>query len=224
MSLRFAGLYEQQQSSFKGLLGVLFGGLLLVAVILLFEFGDWRAPLLTILMALAVLTSVLGSLLLTGMTWNVSSFVGAIMMVGIVGEKAVFLIQDAREELRRGMPVAEAWAEASRKRLRAVMMTIFATAFALAPLALALGRGLAASAAAGDRRHRRVRPVEPARSPDSAVALLLARSEGAARGFRGLVARYMPRRLAVRRGFGRSASHWRLASVAVSTPSNRAGF
>ncbi|MFY9550735.1 MAG: efflux RND transporter permease subunit, partial [Thermoanaerobaculia bacterium] len=141
MSIRYAGLYEQQQSSFKGLLGVLFGGLLLVAIILLFEFGDWRAPLLTIVVALAVLTSVLGSLIVTGMTLNVSSFVGAIMMVGIVGEKAVFLIQDARAELRRGVPVADAWAEASRKRLRAVMMTIFATAFALAPLALALGEG-----------------------------------------------------------------------------------
>jgi HAE1 family hydrophobic/amphiphilic exporter-1 len=91
--------------------------------------------------ALAVLTSVLASLLVTGMTLSVSSFVGAIMMVGIVGEKAVFLIQDAREELRRGLPVREAWVEASRKRLRAVMMTIFATAFALAPLALALGEG-----------------------------------------------------------------------------------
>jgi CzcA family heavy metal efflux pump len=141
MSIEYGGLYEQQQSSFKGLLGVLFGGLLLVGVILMFEFGDWRAPLLTILMALAVLTSVLGSLLLTGMTLNISSFVGAIMMVGIVGEKAVFLIHDAREELRRGIPVPEAWAEASRKRVRAVMMTIFATAFALAPLAVALGEG-----------------------------------------------------------------------------------
>jgi CzcA family heavy metal efflux pump len=141
MTLGFGGLYEQQQNSFKGLLGVLFGGLLLVAVVVLFEFGDWRAPFLTVIMALTVLTSVLGSLIVTGMTLNISSFVGAIMMVGIVGEKAVFLIHDAREELRRGMPVREAWAEASRKRLRAVMMTIFSTAFALAPLAIALGEG-----------------------------------------------------------------------------------
>ena len=141
MAVRYAGLYEQQQSSFKGLLGVLFGGLVLVAIILLFEFGDWRAPFLTVVMALTVLTSVLASLIVTGMTLNISSFVGAIMMVGIVGEKAVFLIHDAREELRRGVAVRDAWAEASRKRLRAVMMTIFATAFALAPLAIALGEG-----------------------------------------------------------------------------------
>ena len=141
MSIQYGGLYEQQQASFKGLLGVLFGGLLLVGVVLLFEFGDWRAPLLTIVMAVAVLASVFASLLATGMTFNISSFVGAIMMVGIVGEKAVFLINDAQMELRRGVPVAEAWVIASRKRVRAVMMTIFATAFALAPLALALGRG-----------------------------------------------------------------------------------
>lgn len=141
MSIQFGGLYEQQQASFKGLLGVLFGGLILVGVVLLFEFGDWRAPLLTIVMAVSVLASVFGSLLATGMTFNISSFVGAIMMVGIVGEKAVFLINDAQVELRRGVPVAEAWVIASRKRVRAVMMTIFATAFALAPLALALGEG-----------------------------------------------------------------------------------
>jgi CzcA family heavy metal efflux pump len=141
MSLQFGGLYEQQQASFKGLLGVLFGGLVLVGVVLLFEFGDWRAPLLTIVMAVSVLASVFASLLATGMTFNISSFVGAIMMVGIVGEKAVFLINDAQVELRRGVPVEEAWVIASRKRVRAVMMTIFATAFALAPLALALGRG-----------------------------------------------------------------------------------
>jgi len=141
MSLRYAGLVEQQQASFKELLGVLFGGLLLVSVIVLFQFVDWRAAALTALMAVAVLTSVLGSLILTGMTLNVSSFVGAIMMVGIVGEKAVFLIYDARDALHRGVPVADAWAEASHRRLRAVMMTIFATAFALAPLAFALGEG-----------------------------------------------------------------------------------
>ena len=155
---------------------MLFGGLLLVAVILLFEFGDWRAPLLTVVLALTVLTSVLGSLILTGMTLNISSFVGAIMMVGIVGEKAVFLIHDAREELRRGVPVPEAWAEASRKRVRAVMMTIFATAFALAPLAAGARGGLAAPAAPRDRGHRRIHPLEPARPPDSAVSVLLARS------------------------------------------------
>jgi multidrug efflux pump subunit AcrB len=71
MSIRFGGLYEQQQSSFKGLLAVLLAGLVLVAVVLLFEFGDWRAPLLTALISVAVLASVFGFLLLTGMAFNI---------------------------------------------------------------------------------------------------------------------------------------------------------
>jgi CzcA family heavy metal efflux pump len=141
MSLEFGGLYEQQQNSFKGLLLVLIGGLLLVGVVLLFEFGDWRAPLLTGLIALAVLGGAFGSLILTGMTLNVSSFVGAIMMVGIVGENAVFVIQEARTALLSGATPSDAWRIAANRRLRPVAMTIFATAFALAPLAFALGAG-----------------------------------------------------------------------------------
>ena len=61
-----------------------------------------------------MLAGVFASLLATGMTLNISSFVGAIMMVGIVGENAIFVIHEAREELRRGVPVPEAWADASR--------------------------------------------------------------------------------------------------------------
>ncbi len=141
MSIRFGGLYEQQQSSFKGLLAVLLAGLVLVAVVLLFEFGDWRAPLLTALISVAVLASVFGFLLLTGMAFNISSFVGAIMMVGIVGEKSVFFIHDAREELRGGASPEEAWSKAAVRRFRAVAMTTLAAVFALAPLALGLGAG-----------------------------------------------------------------------------------
>lgn len=141
MSIRFGGLYEQQQSSFKGLLLVLLGGLLLVSVVLLFEFGDWRAPLLTVLIAVAVLAGVFGALLITGMTLNLSSFVGAIMMVGIVGENAIFVIHEARLGLLRGDPVSQAWGRAAKRRARPVAMTILATALALSPLALALGEG-----------------------------------------------------------------------------------
>jgi CzcA family heavy metal efflux pump len=141
MSLEYGGLYAQQQSSFKGLLAVLLAGLALVSVVLLFEFGDWRAPLLTALVALAVLAGAFGALIVTGQSLNISSFVGAIMMVGIVGENAIFVIHEARLELLAGSPVREAWAGASQRRLRPVAMTILATAFALAPLALALGEG-----------------------------------------------------------------------------------
>lgn len=141
MSVEYGGLYEQQQKSFRGLLYVLLAGLVLVAVVVLFEFTDWRAPIVTSVCAAAVLAGVLGALLLTGMTLNISSYVGAIMMVGIVGENAIFVIHEAQLGLRSGKPVREAWTDAAHRRLRPVTMTILATAFALAPLALALGEG-----------------------------------------------------------------------------------
>ncbi len=139
--LDFGGLYQQQQTSFRELLLVLAGGLLLVAIILLFQFGDWRAPLLTAIISVAVLAGSFCALLATGMTLNISSFVGAIMVVGIVGENAIFVIQEARAGLRGGQTAAAAWSFAARRRRRPVVMTILASSFALAPLALALGEG-----------------------------------------------------------------------------------
>lgn len=141
MRIDYGGLYEQQQQSFRGLFYVLLAGLLLVSVVVLFEFADWRAPIITTLCAMAGLAGVLGALLLTGQTLNISSYVGAIMMVGIVGENSIFVIHEAQLALRAGHSVHDAWAEAARRRLRPVAMTILATAFALAPLALAIGQG-----------------------------------------------------------------------------------
>ncbi len=141
ITVRYGGLYEQQQKSFRGLLYVLLAGLVLVAVIVLFEFADWRAPLVTAVCAATVLAGVLAALLLTGQTLNISSYVGAIMMVGIAGENSIFVIHEAKLALGRGLSPGDAWMEAAHRRLRPVSMTILATAFALAPLALALGQG-----------------------------------------------------------------------------------
>jgi CzcA family heavy metal efflux pump len=141
MSIQYGGQYQQQEDSFRGLFYVLLGSLVLVSLVVLFEFGDWRAPVVTFACAIAVLAGVLLALMLTGQTLNISSYVGAIMMVGIVGENAIFVIHEGRLELGRGSDPVNAWARASRRRLRPVAMTILATAFALAPLAIALGHG-----------------------------------------------------------------------------------
>ena len=141
MSIQYGGQFQQQEDSFRGLFYVLLGSLVLVSLVVLFEFGDWRAPVVTTACAIAVLAGVLLALIVTGQTLNISSYVGAIMMVGIVGENAIFVIHEGRLELGRGTAPADAWARASRRRLRPVTMTILATAFALAPLAIALGHG-----------------------------------------------------------------------------------
>jgi multidrug efflux pump subunit AcrB len=141
MSIVFGGQYQQQQQSFQDLLYVLIAGLVLVSLVVLFIFGEWRAALVTFFCAIAVLPGSLGLLMLTGKTLNISSYVGAIMMVGIVGEKAVFVINGARLGMRRGLSTRDAWRRIARIRVRPVAMTIFATGFALMPLALAYGAG-----------------------------------------------------------------------------------
>ena len=141
MRIDYGGLYQQQQQSFRALFYVLLAGLVLVSVVVLFEFADWRAPIVTSLCAIAGLAGVLSALLLTGQTLNISSYVGAIMMVGIVGENAIFVIHEAKLALQAGRSVHDAWATAAERRLRPVAMTILATAFALAPLAVAIGQG-----------------------------------------------------------------------------------
>ena len=141
MSIRFGGQYQQQQQSFQDLLYVLIAALVLVSLVVLFIFDDWRAPVTTSVCAIAVLPGALGLLWLTGKSLNVSSYVGAIMMVGIVAENAIFVINEARHGLREGLASRDAWRRAAKHRLRPVAMTIFATGFALAPLALALGEG-----------------------------------------------------------------------------------
>ncbi len=177
ISIQYGGLYEQQQSSFRQFILVLFASLVLVGIILLFEFGDWRAPVLTAVLALSSLFGVFAALRLTGTTLNVSSFVGLIMMVGIVGENSVFVIHEAKLLLRRDFPVWEAWRSASRLRERPVAMTILATSFALAPLASDSERA-AAPAAAGDRGDRRIHPLRPDRAVLPPSPLRLARPEG----------------------------------------------
>ncbi|HXX46990.1 MAG TPA: efflux RND transporter permease subunit [Myxococcota bacterium] len=141
MSIAYGGQFEQQQRSFRDLSLVLLSSLVLVAVLVLFQFGDWRASLATMACALASLAGSLLALLCAGMTLNVSSYVGAIMMVGIVGENAIFVIHEAHRALAAGAEPGQAWLAASERRLRPVAMTSLATVFALAPLALALGQG-----------------------------------------------------------------------------------
>ncbi|MEJ2217857.1 MAG: efflux RND transporter permease subunit, partial [Gemmatimonadota bacterium] len=141
MSIRYGGQYQQQQKSFQDLLYLLLAGLVLVALVVLFSFGDWRAPLITSLCAIASMAGALGALAITGRTLNISSYVGAIMMVGLVGDNVIFAINEAKLALHEGLSAKAAWERAARRRLRPVAMTIFATGFALAPLALALGQG-----------------------------------------------------------------------------------
>ncbi|HVP38826.1 MAG TPA: efflux RND transporter permease subunit [Candidatus Saccharimonadales bacterium] len=143
MSLEYAGMWAEQQSSFRGLAAVLVAAAVAVLLILLAAFHSWRQSLAVLLVVAASLPGALLGLLAGGVTLNICSFVGAIMVVGIVGENAFFLVAAHREALRRGESPLAAAVQAARRRARPVLMTTAAGVAALSPLAIGLGPGSA---------------------------------------------------------------------------------
>jgi multidrug efflux pump subunit AcrB len=114
-----------------------------VLLILLVSFRSWGQTGSVLAVVVASLAGVFAALHLAQVTFNISSFVGSIMMVGIVAENAYFLVAAQRAAIARGVPSAEAAAEAALRRTRPVLMTTTAGVAALAPLALGLGAGSA---------------------------------------------------------------------------------
>ncbi len=141
IQVEYGGVYETQQQSFHGLLMVALAALLLVSLVLLIEFGEFSVPLSILFVTLSSLVGVMFALWVTGMTLNISSMVGMIMIVGISAENAIFILHEVkRPELAR-LGTRGALIEAARHRARPIAMTTLAAILALAPLALGYGQG-----------------------------------------------------------------------------------
>ena len=139
--VQYGGQYEEQQKSFKDLLMVLALAIVLVFMVLLFEFGNFGAPLAVLSSALLSTCGVFLALLVTGTTFNLSSFMGLIMVIGIVAKNGILLL-DADQKFRAaGMPAEESMMQAGERRLRPIMMTALATVAGMIPLALGWGAG-----------------------------------------------------------------------------------
>ncbi len=139
--VQYGGQYEEQQKSFKDLVFVLILAILLVFMVLLFEFGNFASPVAILCSALLSTSGVFVALLVTGTTFNLSSFMGLIMVVGIVAKNGILLL-DADQKIRaEGVPPEEAMIRAGERRLRPIMMTALATVAGMLPLSLALGAG-----------------------------------------------------------------------------------
>ena len=141
VTVQYGGLFAEQQSSFRGLVAVLVGVTLLVALILLVAFQSWGQLAAVMLVVASSLLGVFAALHLGGATFNISSFVGAIMTVGIVSENAYFLVAQFRAALDAGHSSLGAARAAALRRARPILMTAAAGIAALAPLALGLGSG-----------------------------------------------------------------------------------
>lgn len=141
-SIVFAGDYEEQQKAFHELgLGIVLA-LVLVYMVMASLYESLRDPFIVMFSVPLAVIGVILMLLLTDTTFNVQSYIGCIMLGGIVVNNAILLVDHIGLLWRRdGMPLREAIEEAGRRRLRPILMTALTTMLALAPLAIGVGEG-----------------------------------------------------------------------------------
>jgi len=138
--IEYGGAYAEQQQSFKELLTILITSSLLVFSVILFLFRDLRVALLIILLAVLGISGSYIALYITHTPLNVGSYTGLIMIVGIIGENAIFTFLQFRDSLKE-RSVDDSVVFAISTRLRPKLMTALGAIIALMPLALGIGTG-----------------------------------------------------------------------------------
>jgi multidrug efflux pump subunit AcrB len=139
--VQYGGLYQQQQESFRDLLFVLVAAVVLVFTVLLIEFGGFAAPVAILSSALLSTSGVFLALFVTGTTFNIASFMGLIMVIGIVAKNGILLLDANEKFLTMGYTPEDAIVQAGRRRLRPIVMTALAAVAGMTPLAVAIGAG-----------------------------------------------------------------------------------
>ena len=139
--LELAGTSRDQQEVFKEMTIALVMGVALMYLILVMQFGSFTAPLAVMLSLPLSLIGVVLALLLTKSTLNLMSFIGVIMLMGLVAKNAILLLDAARTQEAEGVDREEALMAAGRKRLRPILMTTFALIAGMLPVAIGVGEG-----------------------------------------------------------------------------------
>jgi CzcA family heavy metal efflux pump len=135
------GQYTAQQASFREFLMVIVVAVLLVFTVMLATFNSFRLPAVILMAIPLALIGVALGLFLTGTPLNVSSFMGLLLLVGIVVKNGILLIDMANKRRAAGDDVTQALVIAGRTRLRPIVMTTLAAIAGLLPLAVGLGSG-----------------------------------------------------------------------------------
>jgi multidrug efflux pump subunit AcrB len=139
--VEYGGTYQEQQKSFHDLAQVLVLALALVFGVLLAEFRNFSAPIAILTSSILSMAGVLFALLVTNTNFNVASFMGLIMVIGIVAKNGILLL-DADERARAdGADALDAMMHAAQRRLRPIVMTAVAAMCGMLPLAFAFGAG-----------------------------------------------------------------------------------
>jgi CzcA family heavy metal efflux pump len=139
-NIEYGGEYADQQKSFKELLLILILASLLVFALMLFLFKDFKAAFSILLIAVLGISGSLIALFITNTPLNVGSYTGLIMIVGIIGENAIFTFQQFNTNRQKGT-VDESLVFAISTRLRPKLMTAIGAIIALMPLATGAGTG-----------------------------------------------------------------------------------
>ena len=145
-ALDVAGKFEEQQKAFDELMVALALALVLVYMVLAAQYESLRDPLVVMLSVPVATIGVLVVLVATDTTLNVQSYIGCIMLGGIVVNNAILLVDQAARCRADGASVTQAVTEAGRRRLRPILMTTLTTMLALLPLGLGIGEGADAQA------------------------------------------------------------------------------
>ncbi len=141
-----AGTIEEQEEAFRELVISLLLALALVYMVLACQYESLRDPLIVMFSVPLAGVGVLVTLFLTETTFNVQTYIGCIMLGGIVVNNAILVVDQAGRLVREGAAVRDAVAEAGRRRLRPILMTTSTTVLALIPLAAGIGEGADAQA------------------------------------------------------------------------------
>ncbi|MFL5807877.1 MAG: efflux RND transporter permease subunit, partial [Flavisolibacter sp.] len=139
--IEYGGAYAEQQQSFHELLMILITSSLLVFGVILFLFRDFLVALTILLIAVLGIAGSYLALYITGTPLNVGSYTGLIMIVGIIGENAIFTFLQFRESWHENNQVDESIVYSISTRLRPKLMTALGAIIALMPLALGIGTG-----------------------------------------------------------------------------------
>jgi HAE1 family hydrophobic/amphiphilic exporter-1 len=141
VSLEIGGSAADQVESFRWLFIALIAGIVLVYMVMAAQFESLRDPFIIMFSVPFSITGVIWGLFVTGYTLSLISFVGMIMLVGIVVNNAIVLVDYTNILRARGVPVHEAILTACRRRFRPVLMTALTTMLGLLPLAMSAGEG-----------------------------------------------------------------------------------
>src|SRR2546422_133447 len=144
-TIRLGGQTEQQREAFGSLSFTSLLAVILVYMVLASQFRSLKDPFTIMFSVPMGLIGVFWALYLTNTTLSSTSFMGIIMMVGIVVSNGVLLVEYINELRRHGVPLLEAVPRAGRVRLRPILMTVFATVVGLLPMAFAFGVGTEAN-------------------------------------------------------------------------------